>query len=89
MNPINHLDGITASFVESHRIKTYVLTAGKPGNPAILFLHGNASASTIWEETMLELADEYYCIAPDLRGYGQSDPKILIDATRGYDGLGG
>lgn len=83
MNLINHLDGITASFVETDRLKTCVLTAGKAGNPPILFLHGNASASTIWEEMMLELADEYYCIAPDLRGYGQSDPERLIDATRG------
>ena len=83
MNTINHLDGITASFVETDRIKTYVLTAGSASNPAIIFLHGNASASTIWEETMLEFSGEYYCIAPDLRGYGQSDQEKLIDATRG------
>lgn len=83
MNPINHLDGITASFVETDRIKTYVLTTGKAGNSPIVFLHGNASASTIWEELMLELSDDFYCIAPDLRGYGQSDQNEIIDATRG------
>ncbi len=31
---------------------------------------------------MLALADSYYCVAPDLRGYGDTEDK-LIDATRG------
>jgi pimeloyl-ACP methyl ester carboxylesterase len=80
---INHLDGIRSSFVETSRIKTYVLSAGDPTNTPIVFLHGNASASTIWEELMLELSPDYYCIAPDLRGYGRSDQDQIIDATRG------
>jgi len=80
---IRHLEGIKASFVETKRIRTYLLTAGEPGNPPVIFLHGNASASTIWEELMLELSDDYFCLAPDLRGYGKSDPEKLIDATRG------
>jgi pimeloyl-ACP methyl ester carboxylesterase len=32
---------------------------------------------------MLDLSDDYYCLAPDLRGYGKSDPDKIIDATRG------
>lgn len=31
---------------------------------------------------MLALCDDYYCIAPDLRGYGKSE-DLLVDATRG------
>lgn len=80
---INHLDGIRSSYVETDRIKTYVLSAGDPSNTPIVFLHGNASASTIWEELILELSSDYFCLAPDLRGYGQSDWKQIIDATRG------
>lgn len=80
---MNHLDGIRSSFVETARIKTCVLSAGDPTNTPIVFLHGNASASTIWEELMLELSHNYYCIAPDLRGYGRSDEGQIIDATRG------
>lgn len=83
MNDITHLTGISSSFVETRRIRKYVLTAGDPAHIPVIFLHGNASASTIWEELMLELSDDYYCIAPDLRGYGQTDPEKLIDATRG------
>ena len=63
---INHLDGIRSSYVETARIKTYLLSAGDPTNIPIVFLHGNASASTIWEELMLELSTDYFCLAPDL-----------------------
>lgn len=80
---INHLDGIRSSYVETARIKTYVLSAGDPTNTPIVFLHGNASASTIWEGMMLELSSDYFCVAPDLRGYGQSDRDQIIAATRG------
>src|SRR6266508_2913287 len=50
---------------------------------AVLFVHGNASSSTFWEETMLELPGGFHGIAVDLRGYGDTADK-LIDATRGY-----
>jgi pimeloyl-ACP methyl ester carboxylesterase len=47
-----------------------------------MFIHGNASSSTFWEETMLALPAGFRGIAPDLRGYGDTEDK-LIDATRG------
>ena len=56
---INHLNGIRSTFVETDRIRSYLLTAGDPKNTPIVFLHGNASASTIWEELMLELSTDY------------------------------
>lgn len=83
MSDINHLKGIHAAFIRTSRLGMQVLTAGDPGDPPVLFLHGNASSSTIWEELMLQLAGDYYCIAPDLRGFGRTDPGGLIDATRG------
>ena len=83
MNQISHLNGIRSRFIETSRLRTKILETGSSDLFPVIFLHGNASASTIWEELMLELADEYYCITPDLRGYGQSDPEQLIDATRG------
>ena len=49
----------------------------------MLFIHGNASSATFWEQTMLELPASYCAIAPDLRGYGDTEDK-LIDATRGF-----
>lgn len=85
MNKINHLEGIKSGFVETDRLRMHVLTAGNSKNTPILFLHGNTSASTIWEEFMLQFSDEYYCIAPDLRGFGETDATKVIDATRGLN----
>jgi pimeloyl-ACP methyl ester carboxylesterase len=82
MTDINHLPGITSQFFDTDRLGMHVLTAGMSDNPPILFLHGNTSSSTIWEEFMLGFADNYFCIAPDLRGFGKTQDK-LIDATRG------
>ncbi|HQV69395.1 MAG TPA: alpha/beta hydrolase [Thermoflexales bacterium] len=75
------LPGITSQMIHTKRINTHVLTSGPENAPRIVFIHGNFSGSTYWEEAMLALK-EYRCIAPDLRGYGDTEDK-LIDATRG------
>ncbi|MGM0547229.1 MAG: alpha/beta fold hydrolase, partial [Bacteroidota bacterium] len=84
MNDINHIPGIISQFVETKRLRMHVLTAGDHSNTPMIFLHGNTSSSTIWEELMVDLSDHYYCIAPDMRGFGETE-KRLIDATRGID----
>jgi len=68
--------------VDTARIKTHVLFSGPEDGTPILFIHGNASSVTYWEEIMLMLPDGFRGIAPDLRGYGDTEDK-LIDATRG------
>ncbi|MFC2967266.1 alpha/beta fold hydrolase [Acidimangrovimonas pyrenivorans] len=50
----------------------HALTAGEPGKPLLLFLHGFPEYSGAWEEILPQLADRYYCVAPDQRGYGKS-----------------
>ncbi|RME80897.1 MAG: alpha/beta hydrolase [Caldilineae bacterium] len=83
MSPIPTLPGIESSFVDTPRLRTHVLTCGPEGGTPVVFVHGNFSASTFWEEIMLALPGGFRGIAPDLRGYGWSEDK-LIDATRGY-----
>src|SRR5690606_8001373 len=60
----------------------HALFSGPQDGVPVLFVHGNASSSTFWEETMLALPPGFRAIAPDLRGYGDTDDE-LIDATRG------
>jgi pimeloyl-ACP methyl ester carboxylesterase len=48
----------------------------------VLFIHGNVSSAVFWEEAMLALPATYRAIAPDLRGYGDTE-ALEIDATRG------
>jgi len=59
-----------------------VLSCGTAGGEAVIFVHGNLSAATYFEELMLALSKDYYCVAPDLRGYGATE-DLPIDATRG------
>lgn len=76
------LPGIRSQMIQTERIDTHVLTCGAPQNEPIVFIHGNFSAATYWEETMLALCDDYFCLAPDLRGYGDTE-GLPVDATRG------
>lgn len=77
------LPGITAKTITSERLSTRVLFAGPDGGVPVLFVHGNASSATFWEQVMLALPAGFRGIAPDLRGYGGADPGEKIDATRG------
>jgi pimeloyl-ACP methyl ester carboxylesterase len=81
--PAPVLDGIDAGTVDSARLSTRVLFSGPENGEPVLFLHGNLSSATWWEETMLALPAGYRGIAPDQRGYGDADPAARVDATRG------
>jgi pimeloyl-ACP methyl ester carboxylesterase len=84
MSDIPVLPGITSTMVDTPRLRQHVLSCGPESGEAIVFIHGNFSAATYWEELMLQLCERgYRCIAPDLRGYGWTE-DVLIDATRGY-----
>ncbi len=82
MSSIPTLPGITSAFVPTARLLTHVLTSGPADGEPVVFVHGNASSSVFWEETMLALPPRFRAIAPDLRGYGETE-DLLIDATRG------
>ena len=82
MSTVPTLSDITSKMIDTARIKTHVLFSGPQDGTPVLFIHGNASSNTYWEELMLKLPDGFRGIAPDLRGYGDTEDK-LIDATRG------
>lgn len=74
--------GIESRMIDTERLKIHALFSGNDTGEAIIFLHGNFSAAVYWQDLMLSLPDKYYCIAPDIRGYGWTEDKIT-DATRG------
>ena len=82
MSTVPTLPGIESKMVATSRINTHVLFSGPDDGKPVLFIHGNASSATYWEELMLKLPAGFRGIAPDLRGYGDTEDK-LIDATRG------
>lgn len=63
----------------------HVSTAGDPSAPPIVFLHGSGPGVTAlsnWEGAIAELGRDFYCVAPDIVGFGDSthpeDPPVGI-----------
>jgi len=82
MPTVASLPGITSSLIDTPRLTQHVLFSGPEDGIPVVFIHGNFSAATYWEELMLSMPPQYRCIAPDLRGYGDTEDKV-IDGTRG------
>ena len=82
MSTVPTLPGIQSKMVPTPRIQTHVLFSGPESGVPVLFIHGNASSSAFWEEIMLKLPAGFRGIAPDLRGYGDTEDQ-LINAERG------
>ncbi len=84
MNGSDLLEGVGSEVIATSRLETHLLTGGPEGGVPVLFVHGNASSSRFFEDTLAVLASlpRYRGLAPDLRGFGGSETKPL-DATRG------
>ncbi len=80
-------------------MQEYMLSSGirlkyreKGQGPSVLMLHGWTSGSWLFESLIDHLADRYHCIAPDLKGHGQSDKPLdspytmaaMLDETREF-----
>lgn len=82
MSTIPTLPGITSHMIQTPRLAVHALTSGPDDGLPVLFIHGNGASATFWEETMLALPAGLRGIAPDLRGYGDTEP-LPVDATLG------
>ena len=69
-------------FITTPRLTTAYLTAGSPGNPKLLLLHGNVSSAVFYEDIMERLANVFEMVAIDFRCFGRSS-ALPVDATRG------
>jgi pimeloyl-ACP methyl ester carboxylesterase len=72
----------SAQTIPTSRLNVHVRFSGPETGIPVLFIHGNASSSIFWKEIMEMLPPGFRGIAPDMRGYGDTD-DVLIDATRG------
>ena len=52
---------------------------GDPANPPVLLIHGWGSHRGVWRQTIAALQTRYYCVAPDLLGFGASDKPANAD----------
>lgn len=59
-------------FVDALGIRTAYYEMGKGNGRAILLVHGMSSSGDSFREAMHELADDFWLIAPDIPGFGDS-----------------
>lgn len=60
-------------FIESNGIGIHAVTAGPPDGEPVLLIHGFPETWYEWRKTIPTLEDRYRLIAPDTRGFGDSD----------------
>jgi pimeloyl-ACP methyl ester carboxylesterase len=82
--PCHHgrMETTTRMRVTARGIEQSLLARGPLDGPPVLLVHGNCSAAAFWEPLLRHLPSGWRIIAPDLRGYGETQ-TAPVDATRG------
>jgi pimeloyl-ACP methyl ester carboxylesterase len=67
--------------IESGGVRLHCVTAGRSSDPMVLLLHGFPARWATWRRPMRALANAgFFAVAPDLRGYGDSDKPARVSA---------
>ena len=73
------MSAITHRFIKTNGITLHVAESGE--GPLVLLLHGWPELWYSWRRQLRALAEAgYHVVAPDIRGHGQSDAPIALDA---------
>lgn len=71
-----------SKFADTDRLRVHYIESGPDDGVPVLMIHGNLATGRFYEHVMAAAPDGYRFIAPDMRGFGDTEPKP-IDATRG------
>lgn len=63
-------------------LDTHYLESGNSSKDLVVLLHGNVSSSLFFKPMMEKAGDAWHFVAPDMRGYGDSEVKP-VNATTG------
>ncbi len=63
-------------FYFSQRLRLRYCSWGDPANPTMLLVHGSQDHCRTWDFFVQAFVNDYYIIAPDLRGHGDSDWSV-------------
>ena len=61
--------------------------AGDPSKQPVVMLHGFPHSSHMYRDVLAELGDEFYLIAPDYPGFGDSSFPSVEDYTYTFDNI--
>lgn len=68
--------------VETGRLRMHLIESGPEDGIPVVLLHGNLSTGRFYAHLLPDAPDRYRLIAPDMRGFGDSE-HAPMDATRG------
>ncbi|MEM7019760.1 MAG: alpha/beta hydrolase [Pseudomonadota bacterium] len=66
-------------YSEAAGVTWHFVTAGEPDKEAILMLHGLPESWWAFHHQISALSKDYYVVAMDCKGYGQSDKRLDLD----------
>jgi len=73
-------EGFEARSYDTGDARIFARTGGRHDGPPLLLLHGFPQTHAIWQRVAQLLADSFFLVMPDLRGYGDSSkPAGLVD----------
>ena len=75
MSTINRPNDWSSQFVHANGINHHYLEWGDPSNPPLLMLHATGLCAWPWKPIARQLARDYYVLAFDQRGHGDTDPS--------------
>jgi len=74
--------GVSSHDVQTSRLRIRYYESGPAGGIPVVMVHGNLSTGRFYEHLWSDAPGQYRFIAPDMRGFGETEQKP-IDATRG------
>ncbi|MEM9041823.1 MAG: alpha/beta hydrolase [Actinomycetota bacterium] len=66
-------------YADADGIIWHFVTTGDPGNEPFVLVHGFPESWFTFHHQMADLSDQFYCIAVDTLGNGQSDKRLDLD----------
>ena len=66
----------------SNGTRLHYASAGQPGQPLMLFMHGFPEFWYEWRAQLAEFGGDYFAVAPDLRGFNLSDMPPAASAYK-------
>jgi len=77
-------DGFEARTWDTGEARIHARTGGRADGPPLLLLHGFPQTHAIWHRVARRLAERYFLVLPDLRGYGDSSKPPALDDHANY-----
>lgn len=71
-----------SKFADTDRLRMHYIESGPTDGTPVVMIHGNLATGRFYEHVMEAAPDDYRFIAPDMRGFGDTE-RVPIDATRG------